>query len=697
MACRYYLLQLSLTALLAASAVQAAGVKVRFDPTSPAVGPFPSDALTVADSGQKTGLRINLPMPDCSKEPSTCAELAIVNQLDGFSLEPRLRVRFSAAVNPDTLKDGVFIYWLNLLTTEEQGQQPFGTITPINKIEYDPATNTAYAEPDQLLAQHRRYALLVTSAVKDLKGDPVETDAAFLTCLQQPGAYCDQVAMAVGRAGPRLAPQDIVAASVFTTLSATIWMEKARAAIQTSNPGLAMATPRAVFPVSNISKITLHADVGSSKFQDLAVPGPELLAGVGQIAFGSIPSPLFLNQQLVIPPTPTLADVPLPPVTQQVAFNAFLPAAPPPPDGYPVVVFGMGMPGDGFNGARLASAMAARGFATISITNFGNGYGAATTMLVTDKTGSVTSVPRPGRGVDIDGNGTIDPYEGCVMVAGSQVVGMRDCIRQTALDNMQLIRAIQAGIDLNGDGTVDLSRNLIFYVGYSFGGLVGSVLNAVEPAIQSAVLNSAAGTMVESAVWSPLNRLVVLAMLAYRQPVLINRPGPDFNAALTLRNQPVRIIDVPGAIAIQEVLERIEWNNMLGDALSFAPHLSWSPLPGVSPKPVLFQFAWGDLSLPNPLETAVVRAANTPGMVSLFRTDVAWVPNMPLTANPHDSAFDFYTSAASAVVARAFQAQMAMFLSGDGRSVPQVNDLVRWPFMRDLFFVPKVLPEDLNF
>ena len=311
--------------------------------------------------------------------------------------------------------------------------------------------------------------------------------------------------------------------------------------------------------------------------------------------------------------------------------------------------------------------------------------------------GTITPINKIEYDPSTDGNGTIDAYEGCVMAAGSQVVGMRDCIRQTALDNMQLIRAIQAGMDLNVDGTVDLSRNLIFYVGYSFGSLVGSVLNAVEPAIQSVVLNSAGGTMVESAAWSPMNHLVVLAMLAYRQPVLINRPGPDFNAALTLRNQPVRIIDVPGAVAIQETLERIEWNNMLGDALSFAPHLSWSPLPGVSPKPVLFQFAWGDLTLPNPFETAVVRAANTPGMVSLFRTDLAQIPNLPLNADPHMFAFDFSTSAASVVVARAAQAQMAMFLSGDGRSVPYVNNLVFPPFWSNVFFVPKVLPEDLNF
>jgi hypothetical protein len=48
-------------------------------------------------------------------------------------------------------------------------------------------------------------------------------------------------------------------------------------------------------------------------------------------------------------------------------------------------------------------------------------------------------------------------------------------------------------------------------------------------------------------------------------------------------------------------------------------------------------------------------------------------------------------------VARAAQAQIALFLSGDGRSVPYVNNLVFPPFWSNVFFVPKVLPEDLNF
>ena len=306
--------------------------------------------------------------------------------------------------------------------------------------------------------------------------------------------------------------------------------------------------------------------MGSNKFQDIAETWPYMLDGVGQMAFGSIQSPLFIGPQLTIPQTPTGAPVALPAATQEVAFNVFLPATPPPPGGYPVVIYGIGM-SDTFPGAVVASTMATAGFATVAITPFAHGFGAGTTMRITDKTGAVTEVPRPGRGLDIDGNGAIDVFEGCLVVAGAQVVAARDCIRQTALDDAQLIRAIQAGIDLNGDGIVDLNRNRIYYAGYSFGTWVGLVLNAIDPGIQMAAFNSAGGTAVEAAASSPVNRPAVIAMLAYRQPALINRPRPDFDGAFTLRNRPVRIIDVPGAIAIQEMMERVEWNNMLGDLL----------------------------------------------------------------------------------------------------------------------------------
>src|SRR5262245_42436707 len=78
-----------------ASSLWSQSVIVRFDPSSQAIGPFPTDFQTIVDSTQKTGLRINLTTPDCGVAPSACLEVAALNQLDGFNLQPRVRISFS--------------------------------------------------------------------------------------------------------------------------------------------------------------------------------------------------------------------------------------------------------------------------------------------------------------------------------------------------------------------------------------------------------------------------------------------------------------------------------------------------------------------------------------------------------------------------------------------------------------------------
>jgi hypothetical protein len=177
-----------------------AGIAVLFQPSDPDVGPFPTDALTVADTGQKTGLRVSLPKPDCQAEPSTCNEIGLINELDGFNLRPRVRIRFSAPVDVDTLRLGIFIVWLDDLTDEEFGLQPRGHVTPVNQVLYDPATNTAYAEPDQILSQHRRYLLLVTDAIRDAQGSPVEPSTEYIACMAAQDAYCGRLREALDTA-----------------------------------------------------------------------------------------------------------------------------------------------------------------------------------------------------------------------------------------------------------------------------------------------------------------------------------------------------------------------------------------------------------------------------------------------------------------------------------------------------------------
>src|SRR4051812_24503166 len=89
-----------------------ANTAVLFQPSSPAVGPFPSNALTVPTSLQKTGLQINLPLPaSCASlaVTSDCVNIQLLNQLDGFSINPRITVCFSGPANITTLSDGISI------------------------------------------------------------------------------------------------------------------------------------------------------------------------------------------------------------------------------------------------------------------------------------------------------------------------------------------------------------------------------------------------------------------------------------------------------------------------------------------------------------------------------------------------------------------------------------------------------------
>ena len=69
-----------------------------FNLQSTTQSPFPSDRFTAFDSQQLTGLRVNVPLPNCATNPSDCADLTLLNQLDGFNLQPRLSIAFDGCL-----------------------------------------------------------------------------------------------------------------------------------------------------------------------------------------------------------------------------------------------------------------------------------------------------------------------------------------------------------------------------------------------------------------------------------------------------------------------------------------------------------------------------------------------------------------------------------------------------------------------
>jgi fermentation-respiration switch protein FrsA (DUF1100 family) len=369
---------------------------------------------------------------------------------------------------------------------------------------------------------------------------------------------------------------------------------------------------------------------------------------VGLIAFGKFRSPDYLTHpgQFMRPVT-TATGAPVVEGWSDVYFDLVLPSGPVPTAGWPVAIVGHGSGGakDPFI-LNLAATMAESGIATININAVGHGFGPASTLTVSLTDAASVTLCAGGRGIDQNGDGTIGNQEGMEAASPWSLIHDRDGLRQTVADLMQLVRVIEAGIDVNDDGVPDLDASRIYYAGHSLGGMYGAQLFAVDASIAGAVLNVPVSLQAIRGNFSPVFRASRGTWLEQRTPSLINSPGltsiggvavgtPRYNENLPLRNEPPRVNDVDGASAIQEVFENSEWAAMSGDAMAYAPHLRRSRLSGMTARPILLQFAKADQNVPNPITSMLLRAGDLTDVTTLYRHDLAFAENPALPKNGH--------------------------------------------------------------
>ena len=664
--------------VLVPATAHAAGVAPVFDLTSPSGAPFPSDRYTVADTTQLTGVRVDLPKPNCTVQPSDCADIDVLNTLDGFNIQPRLSIPFTGAIDVASVSSSnVFLVRLS-----------DGAVTGINQIVWESPVNTLHAESDQLLDQHSRYLLVVTNGVKDGAGDPIDA-SSFLQDLNYghakdaaDKAYRKELIAALNHSLPAGVGRDAVAAaSLFTTQSATTLLEQVRKQIKASNPAaadfrLGTLGERTVFPLSSITGITFSRQILTLPFfanSTVAIPALSLYPGsVGTVAFGQYSSPDYENASKFIPAVGSATGVPAVQGTNRIYFNLFLPTGTAPAGGWPVAIFGHGF-GDNKNSSPfiVASSMARRGIATIAINVVGHGGGPLGSLIVNRAAGSVT-LSAGGREIDQDGNGQFNGTEGVNAAPPQLIIGSRDGLRQTVIDLMQLVREVEVGMDVDGDGTTDLNADKISYFGQSFGGIYGTKFLAVEPHVHAGVPNVAGGSIIEVARLGGFRPLVV-GSLAARTPALTLLLG-SFNENIPLRNLPPVVDTTAGAI--QTVLDNTEWVTQAGNPVAYAPHLRADPLAGVPAKSIILQYARGDQTVPNPTTSAIIRAGALNDRTTLFRNDLAFaadtsVPKL-VPKNPHTFLTripGLTTSTIAAAAAVAAQDQIAQFFASGGTLV----------------------------
>jgi hypothetical protein len=658
-----------------------AAVSVKQSSTDPSATPFPSDRFTERDWHNNTFRRVNLPKPDCAVPANAveCGDIDVINQLDGFSTQPRITVPFTGAIDPTSVSSDT-LYLINLGDTLTL--RGFGERVGINRALWDPATNTLVAQPDELLAQHSRYLLVVTDGIRDSEGQRIVA-ARFLDDLARGQHEYDRDLRDSMRWGTHR--NRVVSASLFTTQSITGELQKINRQVKQAaapaplnfaigNGGAA----RAVFALGDVGSITFNRQTSVAGAPSpvvlplgaLAIAGPT----VGTVAYATYRSPNYLAPGQFIPVTSTLTGAPAPQGQADIVVQMFLPAGPKPAGGWPVAIYGHGFTDTSYGTTiTLPSVYASQGLATLSINVVGHGFGPNGTLAVALKNGSTVTVPAGGRGFDQNGDGAIGNTEGSSADGLRSSIGSRDALRQTTIDLMQLIRQIEAGIDVDGDGSIDLSQQRIYYSGQSFGGIYGTILMGIEPHIGAGVLNVPGGSITEIARLSPAFR--PLTALALQPRGLLNLPPAappafplQFNENIPLRDEPVRVNNVPGAMAIQRTLDRFQWVTQAGNPVSYAGHIRKQPLSG-GPKPVLVQFAKGDQTVPNPTSSALIRAGGLQDRAVFFRNDLAFAANGATPKNPHTFLTNIGSGGLAPTIAVGAQTQIAVFFASNGATV----------------------------
>jgi len=503
-----------------------------------------------------------------------------------------------------------------------------------------------------------------------------------------------------------------VAAGIFTTQSVTSTLEKVQAQIDASSPApanfnLGAAGERTVFSFGSLGAVVFNRQTsvaGPLSPVGVATPALGAIPGVvGTLAFGSYRSPDYhVSPGEFIPPTGTRSGVPMVQRHNSVHFTLVLPAGARPASGWPVAIYGHGFT-DSRHGSpyAVAASMAAQGIATIAINVVGHGFGPSGTITVNRSGGAPVTLPAGGRGIDQNGDGVISSTEGSSAGAPRILIGSSDALRQTTIDLMQLVRQIQAGVDVDGDGARDLDPGRTYYFGQSFGGIYGTIFLGVERDVRVGVPNVAGGAIIDIVRLSPSFRPLFLQAVLARN--LANAPAPVVaNENLPLRDQPAVVNNVPGAIPLQEYTEQSEWASQTGNPVAYAPYIRKSPLRGNPVKSVIYQVAKGDQTVPNPTSTAIIRAGELQDRVTYYRNDIAFAASGgAVPRNPHTFLTGIGGTPVAAAIAFKAQNQIATFFATNGALTIDPDTAppplpAGFPPVFETPIIPP-LPEELNF
>jgi dienelactone hydrolase len=465
---------------------------------------FPDAAQTVADAALPTGRRVRLSEGASASFSALLPEgfhlLEPLQAMDGFGLLAPVTLRFTAPVDRASVEAAT--RWLDL---DAPGGAP---VEVAFEATWGDDDATVFLTPLRPLRAGADHVVVVGGDARDASGSPIWSSPALYAQVwgaspERPDldARWERALAALGAS-----PDDVAHGAVFGTQSRSTVEERASAVLRGESPRLRALGGCA--PDHGARGCPATLDVADLLGEDDVVEEGEAIA---------------VQRRYVLPVSVWLPDP---------AVDG--------PGPWPVVVYAHGLGGGRWEGGGVADQLAGMGIAVVAV-----------------------DAPRhhehPTATTDADLLWVLQFFGIDETAFSLDAAKLRDAWRRAAWDKVQLVAALAAAPDLDGDGVADVVPDQIHLVGHSLGGIMGVHLLAEAPQVRSAML-SVPGGRVSSIVQDSPTFAPLVALMAPDDatPTDIARFFPVLQTVIDATD--------PAVHAARAVAEHDVWQDMvLGD------------------------------------------------------------------------------------------------------------------------------------